>query len=403
MLKALTFIGSSPNKYSPTTYYIERDGKRESCTTHLFPEVVVELYQPTELIAFATDEVLKDIHGHGYLKHLRCVCSNHKVSFSPKHIPSGKSTNELWEIFDVYANAVNDGDEIILDITHGFRSLPMLALPAISYLRQVKKNVEFKHILYGAFEAKDRDENETPIFDLTPFVDLLDWTNAVNVFQRSGDASDITKMKVSTGDRELRVPNQIVTRLNHLSNALLLNRTLEAQEEASKFTNLSLDNPKSLPWQPAPFKTLTEKLKEPYQEMSVDSPKENLDESLRGQYAQIKWYVDNHHYLHAITLIREWLVSSECRESRLNWLEDQSREWAERRLNTRNYDLRKSELLSTATGIDKLWADCNNLRNDLAHCGMREKDITDANKAIQAIKNLFGNLEVFAQAKGVVP
>ena len=187
-----------------------------------------------------------------------------------------------------------------------------------------------------------------------------------------------------------------------MSNALLLNRTLDAQEEASKFTNLSLDNPKSLPWQPAPFITLAEKLKEPYQEMSVENPKDNLDENFRGQYAQIEWYVSNHHYLHAITLIREWLVSWECRKSDLNWLKDQSREQAEQLLNKRYNDLKEKDLLSTATGIDKLWGACNDLRNDLAHCGMREKDRRGANTAIQSIENLFCNLAGFARSKGVI-
>lgn len=383
MLKALTFIGSSQNKYSPTTYYIERDGKRESCKTHLFPEVVVKLYQPTELIAFATDEVLDDIHGHGYLKYLGCVCSKHGVSFDSRRIESGSTTNELWKIFDVYADTVNNGDEIVLDITHGFRSLPVLALPAIAYLRQVK-NVEFKHILYGAFEARNSSKNETPIFDLTPFVELLNWTNAVNVFQHSGDAGPLAKLE---GVKTIKDP------LTTLSDALLTNRTLEAQEAVGRVVG-GLTHPKSLERLPPPFGILVDQVKDTYAGMSLRSPQTNSKESLTKQYVQIKWYIDNRHYLHAVTLIREWLVSWEFISthptslSSDDWLTEDNRKTAEDELNKR---FRAKSPLP----IDKLWSYLDT-RNDLAHCGMRTDPAPrKAKSAIESIENLFKDFEFF--------
>jgi CRISPR-associated Csx2 family protein len=53
-------------------------------------------------------------------------------------IPDGKSEAELWEIFEAISEAVQEGDEIAFDITHGFRSLPVIALLTIAYLKQVK-------------------------------------------------------------------------------------------------------------------------------------------------------------------------------------------------------------------------------------------------------------------------
>jgi CRISPR-associated DxTHG motif protein len=41
-------------------------------------------------------------------------------------IPEGRSEQELWEIFDRVASAVDEGDTILLDITHAFRSIPMI-------------------------------------------------------------------------------------------------------------------------------------------------------------------------------------------------------------------------------------------------------------------------------------
>ena len=39
-------------------------------------------------------------------------------------IPEGRSEEELWQIFDICVAQVAEGDQIILDVTHGFRSLP---------------------------------------------------------------------------------------------------------------------------------------------------------------------------------------------------------------------------------------------------------------------------------------
>jgi CRISPR-associated DxTHG motif protein len=53
-------------------------------------------------------------------------------------IPEGRSEQELWEIFDRVASAVDEGDTILLDITHAFRSIPMIVFAVAAYLRRTK-------------------------------------------------------------------------------------------------------------------------------------------------------------------------------------------------------------------------------------------------------------------------
>ena len=201
MLKALSFLGLGPQDGYKETTYIKHNDKAK-CETHLFPEAVARLYQPEKIVVFVTPLVRKD--EKGYLKYLHKELGS---QFCPKNIPNGNSPTELWEIFNVCEKAVDEGDEIILDITHAFRSLPLLTFTVSAYLRQVKQ-VKLKRVIYGAFEAQDKDKNQTPIFDLTPFVRLLDWTNAVNIFQRSGDARPIANLPdvpsdISTSSRSM--------------------------------------------------------------------------------------------------------------------------------------------------------------------------------------------------------
>ncbi len=117
-------------------------------------------------------------------------------------IPEGKSEVELWQIFHTFAEQIQEGDHLFFDVTHSFRSLPMLALVVLNYLRVVK-NVTIEKIFYGAFETlgpiqevskKPVEERNAPVFDLTPFVDLLQWTTAADHFIRTGNTLLMTEL-----------------------------------------------------------------------------------------------------------------------------------------------------------------------------------------------------------------
>nr|WP_157041280.1 TM1812 family CRISPR-associated protein [Roseiflexus sp. RS-1] len=52
--------------------------------------------------------------------------------------------------------------------------------------------MQLKGGYYGNFEARDQSvtPNQTPVIDLTHFVDLLDWTVGADHFVRFEDASE---------------------------------------------------------------------------------------------------------------------------------------------------------------------------------------------------------------------
>ena len=101
-------------------------------------------------------------------------------------IPDGASEEQLWEIFRVVRDVVGDGDEIVFDVTHSFRSLPVVMTVLLRYLAAVKKTT-IGACLYGAWEARDEEKNVAPVFDLTPFFALDDWTHAIRSFEEYGD------------------------------------------------------------------------------------------------------------------------------------------------------------------------------------------------------------------------
>lgn len=76
-------------------------------------------------------------------------------------------------------------DQLAIDVTHGLRYHPMLALLAAQYFG-IMKNTTLEAIYYGAFDRKSVDDI-TPVLRLDGMLDVLDWVQALNSFDKDGD------------------------------------------------------------------------------------------------------------------------------------------------------------------------------------------------------------------------
>jgi CRISPR-associated Csx2 family protein len=103
----------------------------------------------------------------------------------PISVPSGHDRDSLIDVFDKIVDEVREGDEVYLDITHGFRSLPLLAVVLANFLR-VAKNATVGAIYYGAFEDKDNHDGRAPIYDLSYFIELQEWSMATYGYMTYG-------------------------------------------------------------------------------------------------------------------------------------------------------------------------------------------------------------------------
>ncbi|MEX2684742.1 MAG: TIGR02221 family CRISPR-associated protein [Candidatus Sigynarchaeota archaeon] len=126
-----------------------------------------------------------------------------------RDMPPGTTPDELWDIFDKVVASIDTGDEIIADITHGFRALPMLMSHVLAYARSAKQ-ARASGLYYGAIEAlgppkqieaMPLERRDVPVHDLTVFADLMDWTQAVDSFLDSGNAARLARLARSEAGR----------------------------------------------------------------------------------------------------------------------------------------------------------------------------------------------------------
>lgn len=105
-------------------------------------------------------------------------------------IPSGRNFDEQLDILAILEGALREagsldaGQDVVLDVTHGFRHLPLLGFLSAWYLEQVR-HIRIDAIYYGALEM--REQGRTPVLGLHGLRNLLDWVNALARFDEDGN------------------------------------------------------------------------------------------------------------------------------------------------------------------------------------------------------------------------
>ncbi len=393
-MKALTFVGlGTGDGYKAARYSYEG----RVVESNLFPLALYEFFRPERMTVFVTKESRQR-----YWQEL-CEKLAGKIVPEAVEIPWGGKSDELWTIFDRVVESVDEGEEVLFDITHGFRSLPFVVFLAVAYLRVVK-NIRVRGVVYGAFEARD-SEGRAPVFDLSPFLSLLDWLAAVHLFRRSGSAGDLARLLKDIQAQAWRdrsaetspitkptVLQKVGDRVHELSQALLLIRPLEvmekAQDLARQFTDAALGE--AAQWA-KPFALIAPALQRELAQFASPPSVKNLDVQRR----MIAWYVERGLAVQALTLARELLVTKVCLLLDLeNPLRREARERAEHILNylawnkqpeerkqsepwtgpvPEETDLEKFRAHEHSESLVKLWSSIRDARNDVDHAGMNEQ------------------------------
>ncbi|MFN6961386.1 MAG: TIGR02221 family CRISPR-associated protein [Rhodocyclaceae bacterium] len=142
-------------------------------------------------------------------------------------IPYARDDAEQIAILKHMAGEVRERETIALDVTHGFRHLPMLALVAARYLKHVAR-VDIEDIYYGALEMTPPG-GETPVLRLGGMLTLLDWVEALATYAKDGDYGVFTPLLDKDGMSNAR----------QLAQAAFFERTSNPVKSREKLTTAS--------------------------------------------------------------------------------------------------------------------------------------------------------------------
>ncbi len=122
------------------------------------------------------------------------------VTVIPRVIKHARDVADQSAILEDLAACVPERAPVLLDVTHGFRHLPMLGLVASRFLAHAR-NARVVEILYGALEMTPRDTTPalTPVLRLGGLGHLLSAVDALATFEKDGDYSVFAELAEAAG------------------------------------------------------------------------------------------------------------------------------------------------------------------------------------------------------------
>jgi CRISPR-associated Csx2 family protein len=426
----LSFLGT--NNYLPCTYYLN---DREAIHTRFVQEATVRFAcsdwaKQDRLLIFTTQEAynknwLNDGHPtNGAIaaqEGLECRLRNLPITplYENIMIPEGKNESEIWEIFQIVYDQLQPGDQVVLDITHALRSIPMLALVALNYAK-VLKGVQVEAIYYGAFEVIGTidaarkmapEKRRAPLFDLTAFDQLLDWTTAIDRFSGSGDASAacaLAKEKIrpllknSQGaDKTASSIREVINSLEPFTQALATCRGREISPAVNRLkqTLARCENLHSV----KPLGPLLEKL----QGGMAAFPGDEIGDGLQA----VRWCLDHNLIQQGFTILQEIIITHLLKGLGLDFLDKNNRELINQGVTIFKKKLARNEwkelagkhaelieqikeMLYQSPALAEAYSSLSDFRNDLNHAGFR-KNSRSPDKFKKKLLGLIAQVEPF--------
>ena len=431
----LSFLGTT--NYTPCNYYMEEDDSRKVSNVKYIQEALIKLcyddFDQPEFFFFLTQEAKGrnwEDDGQYNFETKKCDLPNEGLhtsllkagipesSIRTVDIPEGFSNDDIWSIFTRIYDNIPQECEVILDITHAFRSLPMLATVLMNYLEALK-DVNVRAIYYGAFEKlglgsevkkMEPEERNAPIINLISLSHLQKWTAAARAFDKTGNTKDITTLidkeitpllQATKGrDKVAVLLRGLKMELENLGKYIYTNRSKEILEAdfALKIRAYIQQLNKSVDVIPA-LKPLLHVIQEKIEKFQPNAPNNWL--------AGVEWCLEHKLYQQAITQLQEGMITHLCQQLKLNPFmkgnrdlcsdayfiinnKQEEKDWKEK-------DSKKKIIINDILShcflkfTYKDYAALSERRNDINHAGYRVKP-SSPKKIIEQINSTYKNI-----------
>ena len=248
-----------------------------------------------------------------------------RLSVNDIHIPDANDLETQWKLFDIIVDKIPNHARVYFDMTHSFRTIPAVALQALTYAENLKR-AELVELSYGAYEAAKPPiepgsaPSIAPTWDLTGFMVVRDWSTALAFFKETGDTRPLAKLAGPLGKELGRTMKsdaptslrQLEKALTDFADAIVHCRSPKIGRCANQLRVVASEAAVHCSMSTAykPVRRVLEKLSELLRAFPTD-PGDHRD--LRVQRAAIAWASSHGLNLQALTLLREGMVTAVVR------------------------------------------------------------------------------------------
>ena len=391
----LSFLGTS--KYQKCSYYFENKENIVKGVKYI-QEAMVELFlkkfENFKVYIFITDEAKKKNWDNKLEKILITKYGEEKIK--PVKIPSINSEAEIWELFDIVYSSIPEKSEVIIDITHAFRSIPMLAVILINYAK-ILKNIKVNGIYYGAIEILGpfseiekipEEKRIAPIINLTSFLKLMEWTEASFEFSRYGISKklkDLTMAEVIPRLKKSKGKDENAKKLNFIANQLD-NFTKCITTVRGKDLLFSINYSQIKSYLEDVKTTLKIKPLKPLVNIILDKIDNFNNNDILNFIPAVEFCIKHNLIQQAITILLEGVITYFCEKFQFDYIDISKRNLISQVMNiktknipenkweepaNKNIEITKQLLKKVDKEIANIFCKLQDMRNDINHAGFK--------------------------------
>ena len=280
-----------------------------------------------------------------------------------------ENEENIKQLFEI-EKLLNSGDEILIDITHGFRSMPIVLVGVLNFIiENFKKKIKISKISYGMFEISHEMEGRTPIVDLDVLLELQANAKASHEFSEYGNAyiySELVK-DVDASMSRILLDLSFAKSLNHLTKL----KGLISQLKGLKYEKLSEIQKLTIPRIVGNF---------------LNRFKGSSDNS-QYQFEIAHWMFDNKQYGYSYIILAESIITKTVE----NLIKNNHPEIEKIKKDKEKRDFAKIILKKEDINISTIYEKVNRRRISVAHAKESGKSLKESVQELnQALKDVKG-------------
>ena len=266
---------------------------------------------------------------------------------------------------------LKDEDELIVDITHSFRSLPMFIMNLLIYMQNVSnKKVNISHIHYGMLDINN-ELGFAPIVDITSILDVNSWISGAYAFAEFGNGYNVASLVEKDNNSVAKIVSEFsdLMNLNHLYGIQSFSQRLSSIKNVEYDTML-------------PQLTINPVVEDFIKKFPSNEKKHSV-----FQLKVARWQFDHRKYAQSLLTITEAIITYVCELNprKLNWEILDHRKVAKEVLwGDTSYAIR------VENDVCEVYKDLNKIRNNTAHTKLSNDSVK---QIIQKLKDGLKKLE----------
>ncbi|WP_457626631.1 TIGR02221 family CRISPR-associated protein [Persephonella sp.] len=366
--------------YRKTVY---RFGNLQEKTDYVL-SIIEKAVKPDEIIIIGTNKSRWELADNSIKNYQKIL------------IPFGKSYDEFWTIFKILADLNVEDKDVYLDLTHGFRSIPLFISTVMNFFEKVK-NAQIKGVYYGMFEVEGEVK---PIVDLMPIMEMNKWIEGYTIFKEYGDSRKISGLLY---EKLSSLPAEERKKLSALNS---LPKVMDKSSKAFGFTALQMYE-KSL----NDIIGVSSKIKEVPNDLKaveflvneinkISDNFKNIEKEWEKQLKLAEIYFDKNRYSQSLTTLREALLTYILEENEIDWEDTANRENFLGRLISEDVEnLEKNrQTVFFPRDFVQLVNTIKELRNKANHGFIgKESGENEIKRSVEKLKNLLAKVRIILE------